>query len=50
MKYRQIANADVSVSEVGFGVWTMATSCALKPSVCIHAAVFAKAVAPGGDR
>ncbi len=26
MKYRQIANSDVSVSEVGFGVWTMATS------------------------
>ena len=26
MKYRRIANSDVSVSEVGFGVWTVATS------------------------
>ena len=26
MKYRQIANSDLSVSEVGFGVWTVATS------------------------
>ncbi len=26
MRYRQIANTDVTVSEVGFGVWTVATT------------------------